>query len=436
MKHEKSIRVRINPWDRGRMVKFLEAQAQKGWMFCGFEETRWNFRMIEPKKVHFSVNYFLGYIADNAYATQKLLEFREYCAHDGWELAGAKEELQVFYSTREHPVPVDTDPRLEVRTMQIMALRKLQPALKHYLLLTASSLLVVLIGYFLNPIRMLYDPYIFFCVFAYGGILLSMLLQVGEQYLWLWQAKRYTIQYGEYPYHLKRLCISTVFRALIGIGVAGWILRYYGPIVLVYFLIIMLLFVMLLRLLIRWLDSRLFERKTAVFIVVVVILVALRVLTGLTSSVAEQMEVDFFRYAPMGSAWEQYEEAPPISAEEYYGPGTETTSYRSQVRESIFLAEYRGWQSLKNGKDSLALDYTVLEVKWDFLYGICLKEYQDSEMFPVDAAPWGAEQAYRYGSPKELKTVWLLCYADRIVVLFVNEEPTPEQKALVGQRLG
>ena len=436
MKHEKSIRVRIDPWDRGRMVKFLEAQAQKGWMFCGFDETRWNFRLIEPKKVHFSVNYFLGYIADNAYATQKLLEFREYCAHDGWELAGAKEEMQVFYSTRENPVPIDTDPQLEVRTMQIMALRKLQPELKHYLLLTALSLLVVLIGYFLNPIRMLYDPYIFFRVFAYGGILLSMLLQVGEQYLWLWQAKRYTIQYGEYPYHLKRLRISTVFRVLIGIGVAGWVLRYYGPIVLVYFLIIMLLFVMLLRLLIRWLDSRPIERKTVVIIVVVVTLVAIRVLAGLTDDILNRMDVEASRYAPMGSTWGQYEEAPPISSEEFYGEGTYTTHYFSQVKESIFLAEYLAKNYAKDDQESRDLNYTVLEVKWDVLYGICLKEYQDSEMFPVDAAPWGAEQAYRYGTPKELKTVWLLCYEDRIVEFYAEEEPTPEQMALVGQRLG
>lgn len=436
MKHEKSMRVRIDPWDRGRMVKFLEAQAQKGWMFCGFDETRWNFRLIEPKKVHFSVNYFLGYIADNAYATQKLLEFREYCAHDGWELAGAKEEMQVFYSTRENPVPIDTDPRLEVRTMQIMALRKLQPTLKYYLLLTALSLLVVLVGYFSDPIRMLYDPQIFFRVFAYGGILLSLLLRVGEQYLWLWHAKRYTVRYGEYPHHLKRLRISTILCVLIVIGLVGWIWRYVVLTVLVSLSLGAALVVMLVSLMIKWLDSRPIERKTVVIIVVVVTLVAIRVLAGLTDDILNRMDVEASRYAPLGSTWAQYEEVPPISAEEYYGQGTETARYRSQVKESIFLAEYRGWQSLKYGKDSLALDYTVLEVKWDALYDMCLKEYQDSQMFPVDAAPWGAEQAFRYGTPKELKTVWLLCYEDRIVEFYAEEEPTPEQKALVADILG
>ena len=223
---------------------------------------------------------------------------------------------------------------------------------------------------------------------------------------------------------------------MIVIGLVGWIWRYVVLTVLVSLSLGAALVVMLVSLMIKWLDSRPIERKTVVIIVVVVTLVAIRVLAGLTDDILNRMDVEASRYAPLGSTWAQYEEVPPISAEEYYGQGTETARYRSQVKESIFLAEYRGWQSLKYGKDSLALDYTVLEVKWDALYDMCLKEYQDSQMFPVDAAPWGAEQAFRYGTPKELKTVWLLCYEDRIVEFYAEEEPTPEQKALVADILG
>lgn len=436
MNYEKRILVPVDPWDKQKLAHYLEKQALKGWMFCGFEDTLWKFERIEPKEVHFCVTYFLGYIEGNDYSTQRLLEFWEYCAHDGWELAGSNQELQIFYSKRAEPVPIDTDPKLEVRTMQIMALRKLKPQLKHYLLLVGLSLLVVLAGYFANPVRMLYDPNIFLRVIGYGGILLSLLLQVGEQYLWLWQAKRYADRYGEYPHHLKRLRISTVLRYLIGIGIVDWVFRYHGLIMLISLLIMIPSILIPVVLLLMWLDKKDIARKTVVIITVVAILMLIGVSGRVVSGVADRVGVEQTRYAPVGSIWAQYEEMPPISAEEYCGPGSETTDYHSYVNESLFLAEYRGWQDLKIGEDTIYLQYTVLEAKWDALYDICLDEYRDSEKFSVDAAPWGAEQAYQYGTPKELQTRWLLCYEDRVVYLHASERPTPEQKALIGQCLG
>ena len=75
-------------------------------------------------------------------------------------------------------------------------------------------------------------------------------------------------------------------------------------------------------------------------------------------------------------------------------------------------------------------------MKWDALYGICLKDYLDDELYSVEASPWGAEKAYRYGTPEEPRNVWLLCYKDRIVDIYIEEEPTPEQMALIGVTLG
>lgn len=436
MNYEKRIWVSIDLWNKRKLVRYLEEQALKGWMFCGFEETLWKFERIEPKKVHFCVTYFLGYIEGNDYANQRLLEFWDYCAHAGWELAGTNQELQVFYSKRDDPVPIDTDPKMEVRTMQIMALRKLKPKLKYFLILTVLSLLMVLADYHANPIRMLYDPDIFLRVFGYGGILLSFLLQVGEQYLWLWQARRYADRYGEYPHHLKRLRISTVLRCLIGIGFVDWVFRYHGLIMLISLLIMIPSTLILGVLLLNWLDKKDIERKTVVIITVVAILILTGVSGRVVSGVADRVGVEQTRYAPVGSIWAQYEEMPPISAEEYCGPGSETTYYSSYVNESLFLAEYRGRQDMENCDGSINMRYTVLEAKWNVLYDICLEEYRDSEMFPVNAVPWGAERAYQYGTPKELQTTWLLCYENRVVFLHISERPTPEQMALIGQHLG
>lgn len=436
MSYQKSIRVRIDPWDRQKMVRFLDKQARNGWLFCGFGNKGWNFIPVKPNIYHFSVVYFPADFEKDETAVSRLLEFREFCAHAGWELAGANQELQVFYSTRENPVPIDTDPLLEIETMHTMALRKLKPQFKYNIKQGLIYLTLGLLAFFENPVWAFTYILLITGLTIYFGKLLVGLIRLGEQYVWHWQAKRYAEQYGEYPYSLKHLPFSKIADVLVDIFLLETVIRYLGIGRAIGLGVICVLTVGGAIWVTEWIDNQILRSKTKKILTVVGVIAVIVVGLFLYYGTLNMLNVEISRYAPLGSAWEQYEEAPPISAEEYYGPGTETTSYRSQVRESIFLAEYRAWQYLKNGKDSLALDYTVLEVKWNVLYGICLKEYQDSEMFPVDAAPWGAEQAYRYGSPKELKTVWLLCYEDRIVEFYAEEEPTPEQKALVGQRLG
>lgn len=436
MSYQKSIRVRIDPWDRQKMVRFLDKQARNGWLFCGFGNKGWNFIPVKPNIYHFSVVYFPADFEKDETAVSRLLEFREFCAHAGWELAGANQELQVFYSTRENPVPIDTDPLLEIETMQTMALRKLKPQFKYNIKQGLIYLTLGLLAFFENPVWAFTYILLITGLTIYFGKLLVGLIRLGEQYVWHWQAKRYAAQYGEYPYSLKHLLFSKIVDILVDIFLLETVIRYFGIGRAIGLGVICVLTVGGAIWVTEWIDNQILRSKTKKILTVVGVIAVIVVGLFLYYGTLNMLNVEISRYAPLGSAWEQYEEAPPISAEEYYGPGTETTSYRSQVRESIFLAEYRAWQYLKNGKDSLALDYTVLEVKWTALYGICLKEYQESEMFPVDAAPWGAEQAYRYGTPKELKTVWLLCYEDRIVEFYAEEEPTPEQKALVGQRLG
>ena len=100
------------------------------------------------------------------------------------------------------------------------------------------------------------------------------------------------------------------------------------------------------------------------------------------------------------------------------------------------------------------LEYTVTVVKAPFLYGLCEKSLrQDREerwnrdmpeskwdfYEPTDPAPWGAQEAYRWTSREYgPRNTFLLCYPDRFVEIEFDHqwEVTPEQMALVGERLG
>lgn len=436
MEHNKSIRVWIDPWNRRRMVEYMENQARKGWMFCGFDGKRWKFRQVEPQKVHFYVTYFLGYIEGNERSIQKLMEFREFCAHDGWELAGSYEELQVFYNLTENPIPIETDPKLEVRTMQIMALRQHSQTLKRDVGMSIFYVLLILYAYFKIPVRLFLYSQIFIGLLFYGGALLAELLRIGEQFLWLWRAKRYVARHGEYPHDLKRTQLHKLVGLLTGLVILEIMARQVGLAITVYVVASMLLMVYLMVFGLRWLEKQFFTSRVSNLISVALVV---GILVGgylLCMKGREVLKLDEPPYAPLGSAWAQYEDSPPLSAEAYYGDGYVQTYGSDWVEESAFLAKYDARTTAVRENTYLDLNYTILEIKWDALYGICLKDCLDSEMFPVDAAPWGAAQAFRYGTQDAPKNVWLLCYEDRIVDIYIEEEPTTKQMGMIGQKLG
>lgn len=54
----------------------------------------------------------------------------------------------------------------------------------------------------------------------------------------------------------------------------------------------------------------------------------------------------------------------------------------------------------------------------------------------IDAAPWGAVEAYRNYWGDSYMNRYLLCYEDRIVEIRFDSEPTEEQMRIVTEKLG
>ena len=440
MRNEKRFYPLFPNRSRTRRVNYLEKKAMEGWLFTGFSNFGWKFRRIPPQKIRFSIVYFSGISWFDVAVTPELMELMDFCTHNGWEFVDYTENTVVFRNDRENPVPIQTEPLVELENIHKIATVQNRKELFYALpmLLLWSFLSVAM--YFKSPISFLTNSAILICAGLGPVVILARLVHITEHALWYRRAKRYVITNHTLPDDWHKAPISKSIGVVCALAVGAAILRYTnGNILLIFtmcFLLFLVAYVAAMMPTFNWIKTHFYDRKMTKLLVCVCCLVVAFTGIYLIEMGLSRFGIDLDAYAPQGSAWARYEEVPPVSAEEYYGQGTTTTSYRSQVNESVFLAEYRAWNYSKNGKDSLDLDYTVLEVKWDALYGICLKEYLDSEMFPVDAAHWGAEEAYRYGTQEEPKTVWLLGYEDRIVEFYAEAEPTPEQMALVGSNLG
>ena len=115
----------------------------------------WPYRRIEPKKIRFSISYYASISDFEPEPTEEQQEFNDFCEHSGWKLAASSVQMQVFYNENEDPVPIETDPELELENLHRYAKKT---ALKTYPLLLLISLLmgVTFIGSIIrDPIRYL-----------------------------------------------------------------------------------------------------------------------------------------------------------------------------------------------------------------------------------------------------------------------------------------
>ena len=106
-------------YDKTGIEKHLEEMASEGWLLEKMSAFRWTYRRIEPKKIHFSVSYYATITDFEPEPTEEQQAFNEFCDHSGWKLATQTVQMQVFYNENENPVPIETDPMLEIENIHI-----------------------------------------------------------------------------------------------------------------------------------------------------------------------------------------------------------------------------------------------------------------------------------------------------------------------------
>lgn len=95
----------------------LMKMAQKGWMIESISNLYWTYRKIEPKKIHFSVSYYPRASDFDPGPTEEQQTFHDFCAHTGWQYVCSWFQMQIFCNEQENPLPLDTDPIMEVDTL-------------------------------------------------------------------------------------------------------------------------------------------------------------------------------------------------------------------------------------------------------------------------------------------------------------------------------
>lgn len=451
-------------FDHTGIALHLSKMAEKGWLIEKISNFGWIYRRIPPKELAFFVSYYPKASEFDPEPTEEQKVFHDFCEHAGWVLAATSAQMQIFYNERKNPTPIETDPVLEVETIHAAAKKSYLPA--YFLLLIISILngaLFVsrLMGDFigvLSSTSSLLSGTMFLMLF------LQCAMELGGYFVWHAKAKKVAGQgdFLETPNHslwqktLLGIVLICFVYWLISIVLLGTsMMRTVGLIMLLYIAVLFFLANGIKGLLKRKKASRTVNRTVTFLSIFAFAFFAMNIISFWVLRALDNGSFNQGRetYEYNGATFTVYLDELPLTVEDLLD-----VQYGGYIRErrsdeSLLLGQFVMWQHPRFDAEQYinmpSLEYTITEVKLPFLYDFCknslLNERKDEivdgqvvfadHYDPVDEEPWQAKEAYRLYWSGGYIDRYLLCYEKRIIEITFHWEPTPEQMAIVADKL-
>ena len=410
-------------YDRDAIAKYLEAMSAKGWQLESMGQYLWTYRRAEPRALRYAVAYYDTSAWDGVEPVGDMSEFFELCAHQGWQPVARCGGMQVFSSELDDPVPLETDPAVELSAVHKAAKRRIVLGCGVIAAIGAVVLSVLLREMYTDPLGTLSSFWaaqvgLFFVLF--GLISLAELI-----YYYAWHAAASRVAATGVWANTRALCRATRFFDACVLVLAALLLaslfslRTFEALDLGLRILSLLLALMAGNLVQDLLESAGKSRRLSFVVnLIVCVVVALAINSGeffLTDNHGLYGEGD----ATLTLAELTGEDVPT------YRKGDDQASF---LLARLSVVETEIYEPV--GKEPAELTYDVNLVRAAALYGFC-ESFASCGGVEIDPAPWGALRAYQTG-----ENSYTLCYADRIVEITLPLSPTPAQRTLVGEKLG
>ena len=433
-------------YDHTGIERHLTRMARKGWKVEKINNYFWTYRRIEPQELQVAVTYFPKASDFDPFPSGEQQTLIDYCEETGWELACTWFQMQVFYSDRENPTPIHTEPELEVRIIH-------QACKANYLRVLWFLLVLGLIGSVLYTSTLISD---ILCMLASPGALLMgvcalMLFLIGgvdlvAYYTWRHRAKR-AAQQGLFLDTPSTKKFQTVMMAVLLAALFWWGVNLVlaGNSVMAWVVLFATVGYVLLIAMTLGVKRLLKEVGVSTGVSRGLTLLACAVFAFVIMGGA----VKFGVYLATGA--EDPEELPfyvetPLYMTDLVGEQEVFFSNATSSDQSLLLQRLKVEQFPWGREDETPqMTYERYTVSVPALYSFCvgqmkrqmlIKAYWDGEMVPMDATPWGAEEAYRLvAKDGTQRNTFLLCRGNILVSVELSWEPTAEQMAMVGERL-
>lgn len=438
-------------YDHSGMEKQLERMAAKGWLLEKLTNRAWVYRRAEPVKRHYAVTYYPKASAFDPEPQEGELTYRDYGERGGWHFVCSSAQLQVFCSEAEDPVPMETDPLSELQGIRRVA-RKLLPV---YAVLSVPALLGIAFSAadaVRDPIGFLADPVKQAALLGWLLLLALCAVELCGYFSWRRKAQR-AAECGAFP---ETRCCLPVRRLLMIAAVLAAVFCMIGAassgnrrVTAAYGLAVLLAVTLMtaVRAVSLLLKSKKASRGVNLTVTLAAdILLTLALLAGCACCLRKAGDAGLFdpkaREEESGEASILYRKELPLSVRDL--SETDNGSFRTdrQSSGSLLLGRLAVQQRPEEAQTDRVLMYTLTLVKRPGLYDFCRNsllrsfEKEGTGLREVDAAPWGAEEAYAAERQAGELYRYLLCYEDRFLVISFGREPAEVQKTTVMRKLG
>ena len=449
-------------FDYRGVEKHLCKMAQNGWKLEHVGRYTWKYRRIEPADLKYAVTYVPDASDLNPEPTDRQLTLEDYCAEAGWEKIGDWEQMQIFCSAEENPIPIETDEKMRLDVIKKSMKKSFIPAQAVVL----AAMLLFLAQQFLLFVR--HDPVEFFAQ-TYKLILVAFMVYVTianlvnllSYFSWCRRSAKAVAEGGvcaESPNYQMIQKVTLVLTVLFLIVFTITFMQANGDgagLFMVLYLSMFAIMTAAVELLRRWLKKAGVSKTANWIITILAVTVLTFALIG--AVVFASLQYDWLSDEPAavyttsdGREYEIYRDELPLTVQDLQEANHPNYSYEADGSRSPLLAhyEYRQhlWYALGETKMP-ALEYKITDVKVEALYEICLKEYLEQDETSkqilgddvsyrlVDAAPWGVDTAYQYYHGELYVNEWILCKDNRIVLLNADWTLNETQMAIAGAKL-
>lgn len=464
LSEEKNVKHRLESFllfDYHGVEKHLCKMAQNGWKLEETGRYFWKYRKIEPADLKYAITYVPDASDWNPEPTDSQLTLEEYCAEAGWEKIGDWEQMQIFCSAADHPIPIDTDEALRLDVIKKSMKKTFIPAQISVLL----CMLIFLVQQFAlsfqpDPIEYLSQNHTLLLAAFMVYVTVANLMNLFSYFSWCRRSEAAAAEGGacaESPNYQLIQKITLVLTVLFVVAFTVTFMQESGNgagAFMVLYLSIFAAVCVTVEQLRRWLKRSGVSKMTNWVVTILTAALLAFLLIGVTVFVSLQnnwlSEKPAAVYtAADGREYEIYRDEIPLTVQNLQDADHPNYSYRAQGGSSPLISHYDYRQHVwyTPGEQKLpSLDYEITEVNVQALYEFCLAEYLDDTdskiifgdtagYYPADAAPWGADTVYQYHYEGDAANEWILCKDNRIVRLYASWPLDAEQMAIAGQKL-
>src|SRR6056297_3310101 len=438
----------------------LEKLAEKGLFLEKCGPFLWTFRKGTPQKLKYTVTYFPEGSVFNPDITENQETYFDYAKAAGWNFVTQFNQMQIFSSEADNPVPFETDEKEKLDNIKKCMKKSYLPATIVIILVFVLNLIVQFNSFQLNPIDYLSDPIRLLSSTMILSIILYSLYSLMTYFIWIKRSEKSIALGGECAKNSSIVykIVDIIYMAFV-FGSLGYLLFHllfeiggfglFLPIV--QMPILMIIFWSSIKYLKKKKASATKNKVISITVLIIANFAYFALLMAVIMRFGFSMDNDS-NYRTVNwqfskteiHEYKLYRDEIPLTSEDLYGQiEYDYYSYEREIDRTLFLSKSSYRQDTPTSKDSPPrIEYEILKPQFDFVYGLAkgdlleIPEWRENTTFePIDNKIFDTVEAYQRYYEDTSTGEYTLFFEDRIIRLDMEEPLTTKQILIIKEKL-